>query len=348
VRDPDKKRFLNAVHHLEQPEIPLFEMEADIEVVNRMIGTDYPLATRSYDLPADQLVEWNLLMGNDMVYLSHIWRVGRREHIDDAGRVHYVDGTIKSPADLDGLWFPDLDEKRARLEAVLAAVEGTSMGLVVGAQGSAFTSTAAIGYNDFCMATMDAPDFVLEVQERLHDYVMRELMMILEYPVDAVRVGIGSGLVTKSGPMLSPDMMDRFVFRWTGEEARAVKDAGKPLVCHMDGCVKSLVPTLLEMGVDVLNPIDPSGGEQDIYAIKQRWGDRLCLHGNIDIDGVLMHGTPEAVREDVEEHIQRLGNNGGYIVASSHDLHHMLPIENIYAMRDAVHNASFSVAAQNQ
>jgi uroporphyrinogen decarboxylase len=338
MRDASKERFMNAARHIEQPDVPMFEMEADIEIVNRMLGTEYPLATRSYDLPADELVEWNRRMGNDMVYLSHIWRVGRREHVDDAGRVHYIDGTIKSLVDLEDLWFPNLDEKRERLEAVLKAVEGTGMGLVVGAQGAAFTSTAAIGYNDFCMATIDSPDFVIEVQKRLHDYVMRELRMILEYPVDCVRVGIGSGLVTNNGPMLSPEAMDKFAFSWTGEEARAVKDAGKLLLCHMDGNVESLIPILLEMGVDILNPIDPSGGTQDIYGIEARWGQELCLHGNIDIDGVLLNGSPAAVQQDVQEHIQRLGGGGGYVVASSHDLHHMLPLENIYAMRDAVHD----------
>ena len=343
MREASKERFLNAARHIEQPDIPLFEMEADIEIVNRMLGTDYPLATRSYDLPADQLVDWNRRMGNDMVYLSHIWRVGRREQVDAAGRVHYIDGTIKSRDDLDKLWFPNLDEQRARLEAVLAAVDGTGMGLVVGAQGAAFTSSAAIGYSDFCLATIDTPDFVIEVQKRLHDYVMRELEMILEYPVDGVRVGIGSGLITNNGPMLSPDAMDRFVFRWTGEEARAVKEAGKLLLCHMDGKVEPLIPILLEMGVDVLNPIDPSGGTQDIYHIKDRWGEKLCLHGNIDIDGVLRTGDPESVQRDVREHIERLGRGGGYVVASSHDLHHMLPIENIYAMRDAVHNTRLTI-----
>ena len=215
MRHPDKQRFINAARHIEQSEIPLFEMEADAAIVNRMLGTDFPLSTRSYDLPVSDLVEWNRLMGNDMVYLSHIWRVGRREQTDDEGRIHYVDGMIKSPADLDKLWLPDLDEKRARLEEVLGAVEGTGMGLVV--------------------------------------------------------------------------------------------------------------------------------GEQDIYAIEQRWGAGLCLHGNIDIDGVLMSGSPEDVRRDVEEHIGRLGQGGGYIVASSHDLHHMLPVENIYAMRDAAHNTRFPV-----
>ena len=344
MRNPSKERFMNAVRRIEQPDVPMFEMEADIEIVNRMLGTDYPLATRSYDLPADQLVEWNRRMGNDMVYLSHIWRVGRREHIDEEGRIHYIDGTIKSLDDIEELWFPDLDEKRARLEAVLEAVDGTGMGLVVGAQGAAFTSSAAIGYNDFCMATIDSPDFVLEVQKRLHRYVMQELEMILEYPVDCVRVGIGSGLNTNNGPMLSPDAMDRFVFRWTGEEAQAVKDSGKLLLCHMDGKVEPLIPSLLEMGVDILNPIDPSGGTQDIYGIEERWRRELCLHGNIDVDGVLLNGSPADVRQDVQEHIQRLGKGGGYVVASSHDLHHMLPLENIYAMRDAVHDIVFACA----
>jgi uroporphyrinogen decarboxylase len=101
---------------------------------------------------------------------------------------------------------------------------------------------------------------------------------------------------------------------------------------------------LLEMGVDILNPIDPSGGTQDIYGIEEQWRDELCLHGNIDIDGVLLKGSPADVRQDVQEHIQRLGNGGGYVVASSHDLHHMLPLENIYAMRDAVHDSVFASA----
>ena len=84
MRHPDKQRFINAARHIEQSEIPLFEMEADAAIVNRMLGTDFPLSTRSYDLPVSDLVEWNRLMGNDMVYLSHIWRVGRREQTDES------------------------------------------------------------------------------------------------------------------------------------------------------------------------------------------------------------------------------------------------------------------------
>jgi uroporphyrinogen decarboxylase len=346
MRAPDRQRFLDAVAFIERPDVPLFEMEADMGVVNAMLGTSHPLSMRSYDLPPDELVAWNRRMGNDMVYLSHIWRVGRKERTDESGRIHYIDGTIKSEADLDELWFPDLDEKRARLEAVLEALEGTGMGLVVGAQGAPFTSTAAIGYADFCLAVLECPDFVEEVQVRLHDYAMRELEMILAFSaVDGVRVGFGGGLQTNHGPMLSPELMETFCYRWMEEMMQRIRAAGKIVTIHMDGVIEPAMPRLLECGGQVLNPIDPAGGAQDIYAIKARWGDRICLHGNIDIDGVLRTAAPEAVREDVREHIRRLGRGGGYVVASSHDLHHLLPLANIEAMRDAVHETRLEPAA---
>ena len=59
---------------------------------------------------------------------------------------------------------------------------------------------------------------------------------------------------------------------------------------------------------------------------------------NIDLTGVLVNGTPEDVRRDVEEHIRRLAAGGGYICASSHNITEDVPLDNFYALRDAVHN----------
>jgi uroporphyrinogen decarboxylase len=100
--------------------------------------------------------------------------------------------------------------------------------------------------------------------------------------------------------------------------------------------VDNLIPDFIDMGVDVLNPIDPSGSVQDIYEIKSKYGDRITLSGNINIDTILKDGSPEEVSEDVIEHMERLGKGGGYIVSSSHNLHELIPVENFYAMRDAV------------
>jgi uroporphyrinogen decarboxylase len=136
-------------------------------------------------------------------------------------------------------------------------------------------------------------------------------------------------------------MMETFEFDHLRQLIRRAKDAGCMVLMHVDGVVASLLPMFIEMGVDVLHPIDPSAGRQSIYEIKRLYGDKLALCGNIDVDGVLYKGTPEDVKRDVHEHITRLATGGGYIVGSSHDLHQLLPLENIYALRDAVHEYRF-------
>ena len=96
------------------------------------------------------------------------------------------------------------------------------------------------------------------------------------------------------------------------------------------------------VGMDILNPIDPSAEGQDIYELKDIYGRKITFCGNINIDGVLLTGDPEDVKTDVQNHMEKLAVGGGYIVASSHDLHQLIPIDNIYAMRDAVHDYEYN------
>jgi len=109
----------------------------------------------------------------------------------------------------------------------------------------------------------------------------------------------------------------------------------------VNGNIANMIPVLIEMGVNIINPIETCGGQQNIYDIKCKYGDRIALCGNIDINGVLLNGTVEQVKSDVAKHIEGLADGGGYIVASSHDIHELIPIENFYAMRDAVHEYKF-------
>lgn len=335
MREPDRRRFLDALEHRETTEIPLFEYDPDMRVVNAMMGWDYPMSIHPFDLPADEYLALNRTMGNDMVYFSHVWRVGRKERSDAEGRIHYIDGEIKTEADLDDLWFPDLNLLESRLEELVNKAHEAGFGVVYGSQSAAFTSTVAMGFTDFCLAVVDRPALVHELQRRLQDYCVRELKTAMNYPIDVVK--IGSGLVTKNGPMLSPAMMEEFETTLLREQADAAKAAGLPLLLHIDGFIEPMIDGFLDMGVDILNPIETCDGKQDIYRIKDDYGDRLMLTGNIDVDGVLLRGSPAEVAQDVKKHIDRLSPGGGYAVASSHNLHELIPVENFFAMRDATH-----------
>jgi uroporphyrinogen decarboxylase len=246
-----------------------------------------------------------------------------------------VDGTIKTRADLDQLWWPDLGDVERRLSDLVEQAEGTGFGIIYRGQTAGATTSAAIGIEDFCIASIEDPAFVDEVENRIHEYCLKELEMALSYPIDMV--GLGSGLTMNSGPMLCPEMMERFEFSQLREMAAVAKKNDLPVFLHIDGRIIDFIDDLVAMGADLLHPVETCSGAQDIYEIKRRFGDRVTLCGNIDINGVLVHGSPDEVRQDVLEHIDRLSGGGGYVVSSSHNLHELISAENYFAMRDAVH-----------
>jgi uroporphyrinogen-III decarboxylase len=227
-----------------------------------------------------------------------------------------------------------------RLEATCNLIQNSGFGMVCAAQTAGFTVPTAIGYQDFCLGTLINPQFINDFQKYVHEYSMKELEMYMRYPVDAVK--ISSGLITSNGSMISPDMLTEYEFQFIHEQCNLIHSRGIKTIFHIDGDVTSWIPKFLDMGMDILNPIDPSAEDQDVYSLKKKYGRQLTLHGNIDIDGVLLNGTPQDVKSDVNNHIEKLAMGGGYIVASSHDLHQLIPIANIYAMRDAVHEYRYN------
>jgi uroporphyrinogen decarboxylase len=98
-----------------------------------------------------------------------------------------------------------------------------------------------------------------------------------------------------------------------------------------------LIDDFVEMGVDILNPIQTSAGKMaNLAELKFRWGDQLTFCGAIDTHRILPTGTPEEVRDEVRRVIEILGPGGGYMVSSVHTVMDDVPPENILAMVDAV------------
>lgn len=338
MRAPDKMRYLNALRHVESAEIPFFEMEIETTVAASILGRPLP-PVRPFEIPARDYVELNLRAGNDMVFWSCIWELGRRNVLDGEGRKHYVDGTMKRREDLANIEFPDLGEIRRRLEQLLTAMEGTGMGLVYTPSQAPFIVMTAIGYQDYYERLITDPAFIHEFQDRVHPHCMRELEMALGYPIDSVQVG--AVLCGKGGPLTSRAMMEEFEFPTLRQRVLAAKAKGIPVSIHQDGNVSSLFPDFIAMGIDAINPIEPCDGGQDIYALKRVYGDRIALHGNIDLN-LLAFGTRDEIAEDVARHIAGLAAGGGYVCASSHNITEAIPVGNFFAMRDAVHGCRFT------
>jgi uroporphyrinogen decarboxylase len=102
---------------------------------------------------------------------------------------------------------------------------------------------------------------------------------------------------------------------------------------HSCGAVFPLIgPFIEEMGIDVLNPLQPRAAGMDLARIKADFGGRLSFHGGIDIQHTLPHGTPGDVQLEVRDRCELLGRGGGYICTSAHYIQADTPVENIVAM----------------
>ncbi|MGI6207637.1 MAG: uroporphyrinogen decarboxylase family protein [Anaerolineae bacterium] len=141
---------------------------------------------------------------------------------------------------------------------------------------------------------------------------------------------------SQSGLLISRSLFTDF-YRPEMERAIALAKAyGLKVFHHDDGAMRELVPDLIEMGIDVLNPIQWRCPGMDRAALAADFGERLCFHGGVDNQQTLPFGTPDDVWAEVEYNLKTLGAGGtGYIVAPCHNMQPNTPTENILALYEA-------------
>jgi len=139
---------------------------------------------------------------------------------------------------------------------------------------------------------------------------------------------------TKTGLMFSPAMWRRFIKPRLAIIYQHCQQAGVVVGQHSDGAVELLFPDLIEIGLQVFNPLSPSVMDPD--TMKDKYGDRLTFYGGIDVETTLPLGTPEEVREEIRTRAATIGRGGGYILQSSHTMLEDVPMENIVAYVEEV------------
>jgi len=137
----------------------------------------------------------------------------------------------------------------------------------------------------------------------------------------------------QNGPMVSPATYQSLLRPRQEKVFRLLKDSGLKVLYHSCGNILSLIPHLVDMGVDALNPVQVSArGMDDTGALKSQWGDYLTFWGGIDTQSVMPTGTPQQVSQEVRRRLDDLAVEGGYVLATVHDIQPEVPPENIEAL----------------
>ena len=142
----------------------------------------------------------------------------------------------------------------------------------------------------------------------------------------------------QSSMMISPDTFRTLIKPRIGALIDHIKsEADVKFMYHTDGTVTPVVEDIIEMGVDILNPIQTSALGMDTNVLKELYHGRLCFHGAIDVQQMLPFESPEGVRYDVAKRLYDLGRGGGYILAPCHNIGSDVPVANMEAMYKAAH-----------
>lgn len=190
------------------------------------------------------------------------------------------------------------------------------------------------GFENFLVDLLTDVDFVTTLLEGMYNYQLKKYSLFLQEVGEFLDViFVGDDLATAESVIMSPKTYREIIKPYHQEYFKNLKKMAPQaqLLYHSCGSIFSFIPDLIEVGVDILNPVQVSAQNMDTKTLKEKFGEELSFWGAIDTTRVLPQGTEEEVKREVRKRIDDLGPEG-YVLTSVHDIQPDVPPENIVAM----------------
>jgi uroporphyrinogen decarboxylase len=337
------KRLLTALNHQEPDRVPHIELwvtsQAVYEyVLERKLGyTIGDAAEGGQSITPEDDVEFAQRQGEDAVLCNCNWRPNNVFRLAEDGTRHYVDGEIKTWADLEGKLDPppSLDDQLSHLERYLVAAQGTGVGVIANLTSFFDSAMLAIGVTDSLYMFYDNRPLVEKLMDILLAHQEKVMRAVVDrFGGDLALVMVNDDIGHNSGLLISPRMfMQIFPHRMKALIAPA-KDHGLKVLMHTDGKLDGILPILYDVGIDANHPVEPESN--DIVEVKKKWAGKVALIGNVHTP-LLAYGSKDEIEAKVKEYCAKLGPGGGWVCGSSTSIMDGIPPENFVAMIRAVH-----------
>lgn len=194
------------------------------------------------------------------------------------------------------------------------------------------------GLEKFCIDLVNNTEFVevlLDKTVRLYKEVYEKYLEEVGDYVQIVEIGGDYGM--QNGLIMAPKIFRELFKPRMREYVQFIKNKAKnvKIQFHCCGSITSIISDLIEVGVDILNPVQVAAANMDSAKLKKKFGSRICFLGAIDTQEILPHGAPSDVKEEVKRRIRDLAPGGGYVLSSVHNIQPEVPPENIVAMYES-------------
>jgi len=326
-----RERVLAALHLKEPDRVPFMDF-VDTAVKQEIMGTekiDEVMLAQKIGMDAIYFVEYATPLFCKNPY-------GKEEDTKAygmTGETEFVgEGLIRSEKDLDKIVLPNPHDEDFYDPAkrFMEKYHDSDLAIYAGLRPFGMFNTI------YSMPMMDFADALYENLQLIHtlmDIFIEWNLVVLEklQTLGLDFIAAYNDMAYKEGPLVSPQIF-REVFL---PKMKIVADTIKlPWAFHSDGNLTIVMEDLLTLGMNCVNPFEPP--VMDLKVAKEKWGDRICLWGNIDLVHTLPYGKQEEVEAEVKQRIKDAGGGGGYICATANSITGFCKIENIFAMTEAV------------
>jgi uroporphyrinogen decarboxylase len=283
--------------------------------------TDWLAPDSSEALASDQVDEWGVW-----------WKAGGFHHFA------HVQSPLRGKLDFKRLQeypWPDVDQPYRFAQVRDRVHKLHTQGLAVAAYaGSVFERSWYLrGMEDLMMDMLAAPEVAHHFFEQTAGFQQAMARHFAQAGVDIIITG--DDVAGQHRLLMRIELWREFLKPRLAATVQAVKSVnpGCQVFYHSDGNVEAIIPELIEIGIDILNPLQPES--LDPVVIKRTYGDRLSLWGSVSVQRTMPLGTPQDVRAEVSARIRELAPGGGFILAPAHVLGPEVSWENILAFFEA-------------
>ena len=350
--EPDIERLLSAFKRKPVDRVPNFEILIEDQHVEKILGK-YAGNTLSYGgdpakganaeagrpMYPDDFIDLCCIIGQDaLLFDGGLWTPFRAQ--DENGNwVPAFSRSVRTRKEFESLKLESEEHINSTVNYVREykeAIKRRGKKIGVSALYGCIIQTLyefVVGMNDFMMMIYEDRELVEDMLETSTVHFVNLSKALVKEGVDFIFPA--DDVAFKTGLFIPPKIFKEI---WLPRMARIFEpavNAGIPVMFHSDGKVDDIVDDLINIGLDCLNPLDPYGIDYRDY--KKRYGSRLCLSGNIDVEFPLGNGSPEEVDSDIKAHMDAMKPGYGYVATCSHSIVNYIPHENYIAYINAIH-----------
>jgi uroporphyrinogen decarboxylase len=337
-----KQRIINAVNHKISDRLPS-DLWADPIVANQL----------EQHFNVQSLNSVRIALGNDIVYVDPVnlfvpkpadennvvydeWGVGRRYVANKYGG--YSDLAISplanfvSVKEVEEYSWPSPDEYDYSVMA--AQCDELSEYSIQGGRGHFFCPGSDLrGYENLFIDIIEDSNIGHAIMEKMTDYWLRyteNCIIASQEKIDILH--LADDYSSQLGLMISPQSWRNFFRPYLKRMVDLGKKHNMIIFFHSCGAVRQLIPDLIDLGIDILNPIQIRAAGMNPEVLVKEYGRDLCFHGGVDLQHTLPYGSVDDVKNEVKYLSDTLGKYGGYILAPGHTIQPDTPLQNVLAI----------------